>query len=61
MLNMELAVRRKRGRTKRRLMNAVKGDTQKVSVAEEDARERWRWIICHNQSHQKKIFLKTVS
>lgn len=35
MLNMELAVRRKRGRTKRRLMNAVKGDIQKVSVAEE--------------------------
>lgn len=61
MLNMELAVRRKRGRTKRRLMNSVKGDTQKVSVAEEDARERWRWIICHNRSHQKKIFLKTVS
>ena len=40
MLRMELPGKRKRGRTKRRFIDAVKEDTAVVEVTEEDADDR---------------------
>ncbi|XP_063875044.1 uncharacterized protein LOC135108200 [Scylla paramamosain] len=47
MLDMDLPGRRKRGRPKRRFMDAVKGDMQMVGVTEEGAEDRahWRRVI----------------
>ncbi|XP_063849720.1 uncharacterized protein LOC135094103 [Scylla paramamosain] len=47
MLDMDLPGRRKRGRPKRRFMEAVKGDMQVVGVTEEDTEDRayWRRVI----------------
>ncbi|XP_063850963.1 uncharacterized protein LOC135094636 [Scylla paramamosain] len=48
MLDMDLAGMRKRGRPKRRYMDAVKGDMQVVGVTEEGTEDRahWRRVIC---------------
>ena len=45
MLMMEQPEKRKRGRPKRRFMDAVREDMTAVEVTEEDAGERteWRW------------------
>ena len=43
MLDMDLPGRRRRGRPKRRFMDAVKEDMQVVGVTEEDAEDRARW------------------
>lgn len=43
MLKMELPGKRKRGRPKRRFMDAVREDMQVVGTIEEDAEERIRW------------------
>ena len=43
MLTMELPGKRKRGRRKRRFMDAVREDTTAVEVTEEDAEERAEW------------------
>ena len=40
MLTMELPGKRKRGRPKRRFMDAVKDDMTAVDVTEEDAKEK---------------------
>lgn len=40
---MELLGRWERGRPQRRFIDVVKGDMQRVSVTEEDARGRGRW------------------
>ena len=47
MLRMELKGKRKRGRPKRRLIDAVKEDMAEVEVMEEDAQDgiKWRWKI----------------
>lgn len=43
MLEMEQPGRRKRGRPKRRFMDAVKEDMQAVGVTDEDAEDRAKW------------------
>ena len=43
MLTMELPGKRKRGRPKRRFMDAVREDMTSVDVTEEDAEERADW------------------
>ncbi|KAK4309959.1 hypothetical protein Pmani_018426 [Petrolisthes manimaculis] len=43
MLEMELPDKRKRGRPKRRFMDAVTEDMREVGVMEEDARNRPKW------------------
>ena len=47
MLRMESLGKRKRGRPKRRFMDAVKEDMAEVEVTEEDTEDRnnWRWKI----------------
>ena len=44
MLRMKLPGKTKRGRPKRRFMDAVREDMAVVEVTEEDA--EWRWKIC---------------
>ena len=44
MLRMELPGKRKRGRRKRRYMDAVREDMAVVEVMEEDAEYRTEWI-----------------
>ena len=46
-LRMELPGKRKRGRPKRRFMDAVKEDMAEVEVTQEDTEDRnnWRWKI----------------
>ena len=48
MLEMELPGRRRRGRPKRRYMDAVKEDMQVVGVRLEDTENRvkWKTMIC---------------
>ena len=51
MLEMELPGRRRRGRPKRRFMDAVKEDMQVVGVRIEDTENRLKWktvIHCGN-------------
>ena len=43
MLEMELPGKRRKGRPKRRYMDAVKEDMRAVGVTEEDAEDRGRW------------------
>ena len=43
MMEMELPGRRRRGRPKRRVMDAVREDMREVGVTEKDAMERRRW------------------
>ena len=43
MLRVELPRRRKRGRNKRRFMDAVREDKTVVEVTEEDAEDRNSW------------------
>ena len=47
MLRMELSGKKKRGRPKRRFMDATREDMSLVEVTEEDAEDRikWRWKI----------------
>ena len=47
MLRMELPGKRKRGRPKRRFMDAVREDMAEIEVTEEDAEDRnkWKWEI----------------
>ncbi|XP_063845349.1 uncharacterized protein LOC135091540 [Scylla paramamosain] len=51
MLDMDLPGRRKRGKPKRRFMDAVKRNME-VGVTEEDAKDRahWRRVICCGDS-----------
>ena len=48
MLRRELPGKRKRGRPKRRFMDAMTEDMAEVEVPEEDTEDRnnWRWKIC---------------
>ena len=54
---MQLPGKRKRGRYKRRLMDAVKEDMAGVEVTEEDAEDRteWRWKVLDRRSRKKKV------
>ena len=47
MLRMELLIKGKRGRLKRRFVDAVREDMAAVEVTEEDTEDRnnWRWTI----------------
>ena len=55
MLKMELAGKRQRGRPKRRFMEVVREDMQRVGVREEDVdnRERGRRMIHSGNSYKK--------
>ena len=48
MMEMEILGKRRRGRPKRRFLDAVKEDMQKVGVKETDVKDRkmWRMMIC---------------
>ena len=48
MMEMELPGKRRRGRPKRRFLDAVKEDMQEVGVKETDVEDRkmWRMMIC---------------
>ena len=48
MMEMELPEKRRRGRPKRRFLDAVKEDMQEVGVKETDVEDRkmWRMMIC---------------
>ena len=48
MMEMELLGKRRRGRPKRRFLDAVKEDMQEVGVKETDVEDRkmWRMMIC---------------
>jgi hypothetical protein len=51
MLEMTLPGNRKKGRPKRRFMDAIKGDMRVVGVTEEDTKDRVMWrrrIRCGN-------------
>ena len=53
MLRAELPRKRKRGRAKRRFMDAVREDVAEVEVTEEDAEDRTKWrreIRCGGRS-----------
>ena len=47
MMEMELPGKRRRGRPKRRFLDAVKGDMQEVGLKETDVEDRkmWRMMI----------------
>lgn len=61
-MNMEMPGRRKKGRPKKRLMDAVKEDMERVGVTEDNSVEsiRWRQMTPRKSSKRKNKQKKTV-
>ena len=56
MLRVKQSGKRKRGRPKRRFMDAMRQDMTAIEVTEEDAEDttEWRWKICCGDPRREK-------